>query len=107
MKMEMIKMTEQFSVTEAANFREMTYNILKREVVSFELDFSGCSFIDSTGLGVLVGLYKKCSEHRLTHDFKTPQLRCEKNLQHDAIGSNLYHYLDWAYNKSVMGIHYN
>ncbi len=62
MKMEMIKMPEQFSVTEAANFREMTYNILKREVVSFELDFSGCSFIDSTGLGVLVGLYKKCSE---------------------------------------------
>ena len=44
MKMEMIKMPEQFSVTEAANFREMTYNILKREVVSFELDFSGCSF---------------------------------------------------------------
>ncbi len=62
MKMEMIKMPEQFSVTEAANFREMTYNILKREAVSFELDFSGCSFIDSTGLGVLVGLYKKCSE---------------------------------------------
>lgn len=62
MKMEMIKMPEQFSVTEEANFREMTYNILKREAVSFELDFSGCSFIDSTGLGVLVGLYKKCSE---------------------------------------------
>ena len=62
MKMEMIKMPEQFSVTEAANFREMTYNILKREAVSFELDFSGCSFIDSTGLGVLVSLYKKCSE---------------------------------------------
>ena len=55
-------MPEQFSVNEAANFREMTYNVLKREPVSFELDFSGCSFIDSTGLGVLVGLYKKCSE---------------------------------------------
>ena len=43
MKMEIIKMPEQFSVGEAANFREMTYNILKREAVSFELDFSGCT----------------------------------------------------------------
>ncbi|MDH8677292.1 STAS domain-containing protein [Fusibacter bizertensis] len=62
MKMEIIKMPEQFSVQEAAKFREMAYNLLAAEPTSFELDFSVCYFIDSTGLGVLVGLYKKCKE---------------------------------------------
>ncbi|GAB6108506.1 STAS domain-containing protein [Fusibacter bizertensis] len=62
MKMKTIKMPEQFSVQEAANFRDMTYNLLSDEPTSFELDFTACYFIDSTGLGVLVGLYKKCKE---------------------------------------------
>jgi len=62
MKLEVIKMPEQFSVNEGAKFRDATYNILKKEATSFELDFLNTHFIDSTGLGVLVGLYKKCAE---------------------------------------------
>ena len=59
MRVEVIKIPEQFSVTEASEFREMTYNLMKVDQITFELDFSNCNFIDSTGLGVLVGLYKK------------------------------------------------
>ncbi|OJV66661.1 MAG: hypothetical protein BGO41_04365 [Clostridiales bacterium 38-18] len=62
MRVEVIKIPEQFSVTEASEFREMTYNLMKVDQITFELDFSNCNFIDSTGLGVLVGLYKKCNE---------------------------------------------
>lgn len=62
MKLEVIKMPEQFSVSEGAKFRDLTYTLLKKEATSFELDFVNCTFIDSTGLGVLVGLYKKCTE---------------------------------------------
>jgi anti-sigma B factor antagonist len=62
MKTEFITIAENFSVNEASKFRELTYGILKENQVSFELDFSKCQFIDSTGLGVLVGLYKKCVE---------------------------------------------
>ena len=62
MKTNTIAMPEHFSVNEAASFREETYAQLKIEPILFELDFSRCKFIDSTGLGVLVGLYKKCAE---------------------------------------------
>lgn len=62
MKTEFMTIPENFSVNEASKFRETTYALLKESPVSFELDFSKCQFIDSTGLGVLVGLYKKCVE---------------------------------------------
>jgi anti-sigma B factor antagonist len=59
-----IKIPDTFSVEEAAHFRETVRDYLNQstEAVSFQLDFSGCQFIDSTGLGVIVSSYKKCVE---------------------------------------------
>ena len=31
----------------------------------FFIDFSNCTFIDSTGLGMLVSVYKKCAERNV------------------------------------------
>lgn len=63
MTKEHIKIAENFSVDEAAKFREETYRLISKGSVAFELDFSNCTFIDSTGLGVLVSLFKKCKEN--------------------------------------------
>lgn len=57
-----IKIQKNFTVEEASKFREETYSILSKGKVAFELDFSGCTFIDSTGLGVLVSLLKRCKD---------------------------------------------
>lgn len=53
---------ENFSVDEASNFREKINKLIKDGTTSFTLNFKNCTFIDSTGLGVLVGIYKKCVE---------------------------------------------
>ncbi|MDP4144522.1 MAG: STAS domain-containing protein [Bacillota bacterium] len=57
-----IVLSENFSVDEAAEFREKIHILIKNGEKHFTVDFSKCSFIDSTGLGVLVGIYKKCVE---------------------------------------------
>lgn len=53
---------ENFSIEEAALVREESYSKLAQGEKDIILDFANCEFIDSTGLGVLVGLYKKCQE---------------------------------------------
>jgi len=53
---------ENISVDEAAEFREKVYDLICKGEKHFKLDFKNCSFIDSTGLGVLVSIYKKCKE---------------------------------------------
>ena len=58
-----ILIPENFTVNEAAKFRESTYSTIASGKSFFELDFKKCEFIDSTGLGVLVGLLKKCKEN--------------------------------------------
>lgn len=55
-------MPERFTVEEAAIFRQKAYELISGGERNFELDFSRCTFIDSTGLGVLVSVYKKCVE---------------------------------------------
>lgn len=57
-----INIPENFSVEAAADFREKIYGLISEGKINFLLDFSNCSFIDSTGLGVLVSVYKKCAE---------------------------------------------
>lgn len=49
-----------FTVEEAASFREETFGLVSKNKMEFEIDFKSCDFIDSTGLGILVGLLKKC-----------------------------------------------
>lgn len=55
-------MPENFAVDEAAEFRQKVYELISQGERHFELNFSNCNFIDSTGLGVLVSAYKKCME---------------------------------------------
>lgn len=57
-----IVIPENFSVEEADAFREELNNLVHKAEKDFVLDFSKCTFIDSTGLGVLVSIYKKCKE---------------------------------------------
>lgn len=58
-----IKISKNFSVEAAALFREEVNGLVSNNVVDFEIDFSECDFIDSTGLGILVGLLKKCNNN--------------------------------------------
>lgn len=55
-----------FTVEEAAAFREETFGLVSKNVVNFQIDFKECDFIDSTGLGIFVGLLKKCKENGST-----------------------------------------
>lgn len=58
-----IEMPELFSVEEASTFREAIRDYTSSGKSNFLLDFAGCRFIDSTGLGVIVSSYKKCAEN--------------------------------------------
>ncbi|SHK68206.1 anti-sigma B factor antagonist [Clostridium cavendishii DSM 21758] len=53
---------ENFAVDEADEFREQINNLINKGEKFFTFDFKNCKFIDSTGLGVLVTIYKKCNE---------------------------------------------
>lgn len=57
-----IVIPKEFTVDEASNFRENTLELISGGNINFEIDFKDCMFIDSTGLGVIVSTYKKCSE---------------------------------------------
>ena len=57
-----MQIPENFEVDEAAKFREEVNEMIGKGEKHFVLNFNNCSFIDSTGLGVLVGTYKKCME---------------------------------------------
>jgi anti-sigma B factor antagonist len=57
-----IAISKDFSVDEATDFREKVYNLINNGEKYFKLDFSRCEFVDSTGLGVLVSIHKKCGE---------------------------------------------
>ncbi|SET46082.1 STAS domain-containing protein [Paenibacillus sp. NFR01] len=58
-----IEMPAIFSVQEAGDFREEIREWIQQGQYRFLLDFRSCSFIDSTGLGVIVSSYKKCVEN--------------------------------------------
>ncbi|NLT96475.1 MAG: STAS domain-containing protein [Clostridia bacterium] len=51
-----------FAAEEAAYFRKEAYRFLENDSKKILVDFSNCNFIDSTGLGMLVSVYKKCAE---------------------------------------------
>ncbi|MDP4178211.1 MAG: STAS domain-containing protein [Bacillota bacterium] len=58
-----IDISKNFTIDEAAKFRLKVNKDIESGNINFLLDFSGCDFIDSTGLGVIVSAYKKCVEH--------------------------------------------
>lgn len=57
-----INIPKNFTVEEVLDFRAEINNLIDENVVDFIFDFSICEFIDSTGLGALVSIYKKCVE---------------------------------------------
>ncbi|OOM14646.1 STAS domain-containing protein [Clostridium saccharobutylicum] len=57
-----IYIPKDFIVDEVAAFRVEINKLIEEGQKNFTFDFSKCDFIDSTGLGALVSIYKKCSE---------------------------------------------
>ena len=55
---------ENFAVDEVDDLREKINHLISKGEKDFVLDFSKCKFIDSTGLGVLIAVYKKCTEFK-------------------------------------------
>lgn len=55
-----IEIPENFAVDEADELREKLNYLMSKGEKNFVLNFSKCTFVDSTGLGVLVSIYKKC-----------------------------------------------
>ena len=58
-----ILINEDFIVEAASTFRDDTKIMMEKGIYHFVIDFSRCRFIDSTGLGVIVAVYKKCIEN--------------------------------------------
>lgn len=50
------------AVEESAELREKMLLLIEEGQKDFVLNFGKCKFIDSTGLGVLVAIYKRCTE---------------------------------------------
>lgn len=57
-----INIPKDFIVDEVANLRVEINKLIEHGQKNFTFDFSKCDFIDSTGLGALVSIYKKCAE---------------------------------------------
>lgn len=57
-----INIPKDFIVDEVAAFRVEINKLIEKGEKNFTFDFSKCDFIDSTGLGALVSIYKKCVE---------------------------------------------
>jgi len=57
-----INIPKDFIVDEVANFRVKINNLIDGGQRNFTFNFIDCTFIDSTGLGALVAIYKKCAE---------------------------------------------
>lgn len=54
---------ESFAVEEADKLKQECEEAIKQGKKNFIFNFRNCNFIDSTGLGVLVSIYKKCKEN--------------------------------------------
>lgn len=63
---EHIVIPRNFSVEEVGKIRSEIYGMFEIGKIHFVIDFQHCEFIDSTGLGVLVGVYKRCMDNRGT-----------------------------------------
>jgi anti-sigma B factor antagonist len=57
-----IDIPKSFIVDEVAIFRVKVNKLIEEGNVDFVFDFNQCDFIDSTGLGALVSIYKRCAE---------------------------------------------
>ncbi|MFT8349339.1 STAS domain-containing protein [Clostridium saccharoperbutylacetonicum] len=73
-----ISIAKDFTVDEVAVFRLEINKLIEKGQRNFTFDFSKCDFIDSTGLGALVAIYKKCVEKGGTIKLKALKPEVEK-----------------------------
>lgn len=73
-----INIPKDFVVDEVATFRTKINNLIEEGNKNFIFNFSECNFIDSTGLGALVSIYKKCAEKGGSIKLKTLNSEVEK-----------------------------
>ncbi|AWK49805.1 anti-anti-sigma factor [Clostridium beijerinckii] len=73
-----INIPKNFVVDEVAIFRINVNKLMEDGHKDFTFNFSGCDFIDSTGLGALVSIYKKCTENGGSIKLKSLKPEVEK-----------------------------
>lgn len=52
-----------FTIEEVEALRNDIKTFYDKNVFNYRFDFSECTFMDSTGLGMLVSIYKRCVSH--------------------------------------------
>ena len=57
-----VSVPERFDIEEVSDCRNELYTAMQNQVASVVFDFAACQFIDSTGLGFLVSVHKRCTE---------------------------------------------
>ena len=73
-----INIPKDFVVDEVANLRVKINKLIDEGEKNFVFNFNECNFIDSTGLGVLVAIYKKCAERNGSIKLKSLKPEVEK-----------------------------
>ena len=73
-----INISKDFVVDEVATFRIKINKLIEEGQKDFIFNFSQCDFIDSTGLGALVSIYKKCIEQGGSIKLKSLKPEVEK-----------------------------
>lgn len=73
-----INIPKDFSVEVVADFRLKVNDLINSGIINFVFDFSDCEFIDSTGLGLIVSIYKKCVEKNGSLKLKSLKPEVEK-----------------------------
>lgn len=59
---EVYVLPEEFTVMEVSKFKEEIYSKISTGCSELVIDFSKCTFIDSTGLGAIVSVFKRLNE---------------------------------------------
>lgn len=67
-----------FVVDEVVNFRNEINKLIDEGKIDFIFNFSECNFVDSTGLGAIVAIYKKCVEKNGSVRIKSLKPEVEK-----------------------------
>lgn len=73
-----VNIPKDFIVEEVADFRVKINKLIEQGQKNFIFNFSECNFIDSTGLGALVSIYKKCVERGGSIKLKSLKPEVEK-----------------------------
>lgn len=57
-----VSVPDRFDIEEVTQCRSELYALMSEGIKQVIFDFSHCQFVDSTGLGFLVSVYKRCAE---------------------------------------------